>query len=602
MKRIFTLFVSAFFFTMVMGQVPTGVIKKATVAPVIDGEIDAVWADANVYNIDKPYTGETPTIGASGTSTWQALWDAKGIYLLVTVNDNVWAPAYGAASTYLYDHPEIYFNANFDLLDGKGPQADGNGGGNGHHQFAPNPIKDSISGGVASSTSANGAKFCFKVTDPSYVVEYFFPFTRITDNQGIEVDQTGTIGFDVTICDNDIAAPGGVRNRAVWANVGANGESWVNMNDCGTVTLEGAVAGILVDKITVAPATITTDNGTAQMVPTITPVDATNQTLKWTIENGTGKATISATGLVTAIENGTVTVKADATDGNFAQGTAVVTITGQILNKYDVWNSYNLLKNWSFDTDVAGWGNYVDNGNMVAPVAAPVSVDGVAVMEVGLSTVATEVPPAAWHYQFLQQGFSADPNVPYTLYFKTWATSDAPAVVDFESASGITPALGGDQYVRYGASSDPGNVAGRSEWNYTITTVPTWFTYHVTFDQIIATTIQKVQFMYSLSNATISMDSVLIVKDTEFALRNITAAKTLATSFNKVYPNPVGSGNTLYVELSSMSAKVSIYNALGQKLMEKVATGNLAKFDVSSLQKGMYFVRLSDGTTQKFVK
>jgi len=33
-----------------------------------------------------------------------------------------------------------------------------------------------------------------------------------------------------------------------------------------------------------------------------------------------------------------------------------------------------------------------------------------------------------------------------------------------------------------------------------------------------------------------------------------------------------------------------------------LAIGNIAKFDVSSLRKGMYFVRLSDGSSQKFIK
>ena len=601
MKRIFTLLVSAFLFTMVMGQAPTGVIKKASVAPIIDGEIDAVWKDANVYNIDKAFTGETPTLGASGTTTWQALWDAKGIYILIKVNDDIWAPAYGAANSYVYDKIEIYFNTNYTLIDHKGPQTDGNGGGNGHYQFAPDPVKDSINTGKPNSTNGNGSRYAYKVTDPKYQAEFFIPFSKLLDGTGIVVDKTAPIGFDISISDNDIPAPGGVRKRAVWANVGTIAESWVNMDDCGTITLDGAVADILVEKITLTPGKITTDNGTLQMTAAILPANATSQLVKWTVTNGTGKATISPTGLLKAIENGTVTVKAAATDASSFESTAVVTITGQIINKFDVWNNYNLIQNWNFDTNVTGWGNYVDAANMVQPTVAPVAVNGIAVMQVGVSTVATEVPPAPWHYQFNQQGFNAEPNVPYTLSFKSFATGDAPAIVDFESASGIIPTNGGDQYNRYGASTDAGNIGGRSEWNYTITTKPTWFTFHVIFDKIIPTTIQKVQFMYSLSNSTISMDSVLLVKDTEFALRNITAAKTLATSINKVYPNPVGNGNTLYVELSSVNSKVAIYNAIGQKLMEKVATKNLVQFDVSSLRKGMYFVKLSDGTTQKFV-
>jgi len=38
------------------------------------------------------------------------------------------------------------------------------------------------------------------------------------------------------------------------------------------------------------------------------------------------------------------------------------------------------------------------------------------------------------------------------------------------------------------------------------------------------------------------------------------------------------------------------------KLMEKTANGTQDKFDLAHLRKGMYFVRLSDGSSEKFLK
>ena len=72
----------------------------------------------------------------------------------------------------------------------------------------------------------------FLVTDPTYVAEYFIPFTKLIDKDGIEVTKTTTIGFDVTLDDNDVVDP--VRNRAVWSNTGSINESWDNMDGCGT--------------------------------------------------------------------------------------------------------------------------------------------------------------------------------------------------------------------------------------------------------------------------------------------------------------------------------------------------------------------------------
>lgn len=75
---------------------------------------------------------------------------------------------------------------------------------------------------------------------------------------------------------------------------------------------------------------ITTQGGSLQMTKTITPNDATVQKVIWSVINGTtGEAVISSNGLLTAVANGTVTVKATATDGSGAFGTFDVLISGQ---------------------------------------------------------------------------------------------------------------------------------------------------------------------------------------------------------------------------------------------------------------------------------
>lgn len=75
--------------------------------------------------------------------------------------------------------------------------------------------------------------------------------------------------------------------------------------------------------------TIKTQGGTLQMTKTITPSDAAVQKVKWSVINKDGEAVISSTGLLTAVENGTVTVKATAIDGSGVVGTVDVTISGQ---------------------------------------------------------------------------------------------------------------------------------------------------------------------------------------------------------------------------------------------------------------------------------
>jgi len=590
MKQLFTLFFSACICTMVMGQAPSAVIKKASVAPVIDGTVDDVWSEASENAILLPYTGETPTVGPAGTTWWKALWTDKGIFVLVNVNDNVWGPAFGAANDYKYDHPEVYFDVNYLLKDQKGPQTDGNGLGNGHYQIAPQPVKDSIASGVATSKGGNGSRFSYNVTDPTYLVEYFVPFTKLKDSDGIIVAQTATIGFDVTICDNDIAAPDGVRNRQVWSNIGTIAESWVNMDDCGTITLEGATDNIFVESIIINPAAITANKTALQLTAAILPDNATNKILKWTVENGTGSAKISSTGLLTPMTNGTVTVKAVSTDGGWTESDPItINISGQVLDKNDIWNTFNLIQNWNFNTDITSWGGWWDGATQIPPVVQ----EGVVVMQTDVNADGNN-----YHYQFNQSGiFTALPNIPYTFKFKSWSSDARPSnAVDFEDTSG-------NSYNRYGASTDAEAINGRSEWHYATTTDPTWYTFHVTFDQIIPSTVQKIQWMESMSTSTVYLDSVLLISDADIA-RIGTKVNTLTSDNNfRVLPNPVVNGSLLTVDkLASTIKNVSIYNALGQKLMEKVPYGNMAKFDVSSLRKGMYLVKLSDGSSQKFIK
>ncbi len=77
-------------------------------------------------------------------------------------------------------------------------------------------------------------------------------------------------------------------------------------------------------------STITTDNGTLQMLATVTSVNVTNKTVTWSVTNGTGSATISNTGVLKAVSNGKVNVIATANDGSGKYGTKEITISNQV--------------------------------------------------------------------------------------------------------------------------------------------------------------------------------------------------------------------------------------------------------------------------------
>ena len=68
------------------------------------------------------------------------------------------------------------------------------------------------------------------------------------------------------------------------------------------------------------------------MGATVLPVDATDMSVTWSVEAGTGTATISATGLLTGTGMGTVTVNATANDGSDIVGTLGITVTEMVIS------------------------------------------------------------------------------------------------------------------------------------------------------------------------------------------------------------------------------------------------------------------------------
>ncbi|MEI6683957.1 MAG: T9SS type A sorting domain-containing protein [Bacteroidota bacterium] len=90
----------------------------------------------------------------------------------------------------------------------------------------------------------------------------------------------------------------------------------------------GGLVGLTVATQGAVPATITTPLGTLQMVATVFPATA-NQNVTWSIVPGTGSASISAGGLVTAISNGTVYAKATAVQDVTVKDSLLVTISNQ---------------------------------------------------------------------------------------------------------------------------------------------------------------------------------------------------------------------------------------------------------------------------------
>ena len=587
MRKFFTLILGLVFVSAVTAQKPEGIIIKASVAPAIDGVIDDVWEEANVYNIDKKFAAELPTLGDPGETTWKALWTEDGYYLLLQVTDDSYWPSWIAGGdSYKRDKPEVYFDVNYVLVDGLGCQGNIN---KGHYQFDVAMDKDHVAGEVGNINEQRSNlpftyTYAFMVDEPNYLAEYFFPFSMFVTKDNSPMDLTGQVGFDVTICDSDEGDPLDPRKRAVWANVGAVTESWANMDDAGIITFDGAEPPVLIEAINLSvDGAITADNQTLQVMAEILPDDAP-KTIKWTIKKADGsaaRASISSEGVIIPMLDEEVIVSAASLDGFILSDPVTVSISGQKVTLDEI----NYIKNGDFKVFNA------ETGAVGAPwTGGGVVADGVCSM----NNAEKDVDPWGWimgQVVFTPYDKRADT---YEYSFKMWADAAREVVIDFEDPN--------HGYQRYGVSADltaTREGGGKSDWLMPITTEPTWYTLTTTFANMQEGAKQQMNLMMGWDTPIVYIDSVYLVNVNDKALVSTSISQVRSMETLNVYPNPAV--DKLHVDLSTANTIVTIYNNVGVKMDEAVVSGTHHMFDVSRYAKGLYFVK-ANGAVIKFIK
>ena len=243
MKKLLPLVALAVFFcTQAFSQEATFNFLEGEVT--IDGVADeAVWSDAHITEIvpEKFYRDEVPSLTDVSV---KAFWNDTAIFVMITATDDIWAPSWvTGGNAYEADELEVYFDVNEVLVDGLGT---GSGSPDwlpyqeGHYQFAPN-WSETDPGVAANFNGATWAGTYDGTDDGSFTAEYAVPFSVLLDKTGTALDPMArpTIGFDVTLIDNDDGAADPTnRQRLVWSNDGGMDENWRNMDEAGVVTLD----------------------------------------------------------------------------------------------------------------------------------------------------------------------------------------------------------------------------------------------------------------------------------------------------------------------------------------------------------------------------
>ena len=165
--------------------------------PVIDGEIDSLWSVAQTAAIDAVREGEATVeseLDCSGS--WQALWDAYHLYVLVDVKDEVLIQ--DSANGWDDDRIELFIDAD----DGKTPGSDS--GNDYQYNFSWNqdavPAIEWYFRDDATRNSLAGVESAVAVTEVGYRIEVKFPWSTLLGAVPTAGDR---IGIAVAIDDDD---------------------------------------------------------------------------------------------------------------------------------------------------------------------------------------------------------------------------------------------------------------------------------------------------------------------------------------------------------------------------------------------------------------
>jgi len=314
-----------------------------------------------------------------------------------------------------------------------------------------------------------------------------------------------------------------------------------------TVTTEGSV-----------PATITTEEGTLQLVATVLPAEA-EQEVEWSLESGNAFVSLNATGLVTAISNGSAVIRATSVENETIFGEITVTVNipaptcdpvmtfNETFNDFDsypdeCWAASHGAIYVGLNTDGASpavqmysFTNGNDSFYMVSPPVSTINGNYVLRFDV------VDVNGAG---STIQVGSLSEQDV---------FTDFAPVVAAFTPVAGATytttplAAMSGHEYVA-------------------IKFIPN--------GNHQAVTIDNVQWMLNTIN----------VDEKEEANTNL-------------FPNPTS--GILTIQSDERVTSVSVYNALGQHIL---SSNILRQLDISAFENGIYTVKIQTESGKTIVK
>ncbi|MFN8207515.1 MAG: sugar-binding protein [Bacteroidales bacterium] len=569
MKSFLFGFFLCIYFLPSYSQKPEAQAGGVPKAPIVDGIPDPIWKLWKSYPIALPFQSETPTLGKQGETYWEALSDGDGVYILVHIRDSVFSPCYSDCNSWEFDRPELYFDCNFELVDGGGGQWPGR---EGHYMVSYKYNEALLRGGTQYGDS--GIRYGHFVQDTTVDWEFFIPWSLLKDRGGKDFSQGHAMGFDVTIRDNDTPGTPG-SSRAVWSNDGtgtALNESWNSMDDCGLLNFQNGPCDEGFELV--APDTnIAIDNGSMQIKLYYFPYYYNCR--KCRVENGTGKASIDKNGLLTALMNGTIKVIIDGDPCHDSQEISI-NITNQLLSLDDI----NLLANGNFGEDGHGypesWEGSIDTSNQQLLVREGVLECNPNLLEDGKNL------------QFVQtgnrNGWVLSNDTTYLLMFDAWSSRERTIMVSVEddSVHGLEP---------YGDSPDSTSILGTSKWEIHLSPYRSSFIQHTTMKRIQPDSEYRLIFELAGDTGMVYLDNIRLFPlsyYTEYRL-NYSMPQGTDTDLISLFPNPAQDYCIIHSNNEFFKSRCQLFDISGRQVGSFDLSGPFSRIPLVNLTNGIYF-------------
>ncbi len=214
----------------VQGRGPDFEVANAATPPVIDGKVDAVWANAAVLPIKTLINGAAVTGPADASGQFRALYDTANLYVLVDINDE--ALRNDSTATYLDDSVEVYIDG--ENLKGQPPLA----GNARQYTFG---WTDTAIGGT--NTNTTGVQQVQTNTPTGWRIEIKLPWQSLL---GAPAPVGKLIGIDCFYNDDD---DGGDTRESQIAWHSKVGNDWQTPASWGTALVAAPGAGPSSDRV-----------------------------------------------------------------------------------------------------------------------------------------------------------------------------------------------------------------------------------------------------------------------------------------------------------------------------------------------------------------